>query len=129
MSTILKFTFQKRKQLRFSEVNYLNYTQKKPNFACDNYICPKKGKKEQAMDPFQPLKVKNCQGLNICNLKFLVNFIRKLLTFVLHNGKVLLVVCITVLLNVIHTSWALSFPNKTKIISPVTQRAVYLMAS
>ena len=25
MSTVLKFDFQKRKQLRFSEVNYLNY--------------------------------------------------------------------------------------------------------
>ena len=29
MSAILKFYFQKREQLRFSEVNYLNYTQKK----------------------------------------------------------------------------------------------------
>ena len=28
MSTILKFDFQKRKQFRFSEVNYLNYTKK-----------------------------------------------------------------------------------------------------
>ena len=26
MSAILKFDFQKRKQLRFSELNYLNYT-------------------------------------------------------------------------------------------------------
>ena len=52
MSAILKFDFQKRKQLRFSEVNYLNYT-KRPNFACDNYIFPKnKGKQEQAVDPF-----------------------------------------------------------------------------
>ena len=40
MSAILKFDFQKRKQLRFSEVNYLNYT-KTPSFACDNYIFPK----------------------------------------------------------------------------------------
>ena len=40
MSAILKFDFQKRKQLRFSEVNYLNYA-KRPNFACDNYIFPK----------------------------------------------------------------------------------------
>ena len=45
MSAILKFDFQKRKQLRFSEVNYLNYThththtQKK--IACGNYIFPK----------------------------------------------------------------------------------------
>ena len=30
MSAILKFDFQKRKQLRFPQVNYLNYTQKKP---------------------------------------------------------------------------------------------------
>ena len=40
MSAILKFDFQKRKQLRFSEVNYLNYT-KRPNFAGDNYSFPK----------------------------------------------------------------------------------------
>ena len=40
MSAILKFDFQKRKQLRFSEVNYLNYT-KRPNFSCDKYIFPK----------------------------------------------------------------------------------------
>ena len=30
MSAILKFDFQKRKQLRFSEVNNLNYTKKNP---------------------------------------------------------------------------------------------------
>ena len=30
MSAILPFDFQKRKQLRFSEVNYLNYTKKDP---------------------------------------------------------------------------------------------------
>ena len=30
MSAILKFDFQKRDQLRFSEVNYLNYTKKDP---------------------------------------------------------------------------------------------------
>ena len=29
MSTILKFDFQNRKQLRFSEVNYPNYKKKK----------------------------------------------------------------------------------------------------
>ena len=40
MSTILKFDFQKRKQLHFPEENYLNYT-KRHNFACDNYIFPK----------------------------------------------------------------------------------------
>ena len=31
MSAILKFDFQERKQLRFSEVNYLNYTKKLKN--------------------------------------------------------------------------------------------------
>ena len=31
MSAILKFDFQKREQLRFSEVNYLNYTKKTQN--------------------------------------------------------------------------------------------------
>ena len=30
MSAILKFDFQRRKQLRFSEVNYLSYTKKDP---------------------------------------------------------------------------------------------------
>ena len=30
MSAILKFDFQKREQLCFSEVNYLNYTKKDP---------------------------------------------------------------------------------------------------
>ena len=40
MSAILKFDFQKREQLCFSEENYLNYT-KRPNFACGNYIFPK----------------------------------------------------------------------------------------
>ena len=40
MSAIFKFDFQKREQLRFSEVNYLIYT-KRPNFACGNYIFPK----------------------------------------------------------------------------------------
>ena len=52
MSTILKFDFQKRKQLRFSEVNYLNYT-KKTQFCMGQLHFPKTiGKQEQAMDPF-----------------------------------------------------------------------------
>ena len=40
MSAMLKFDVQKREQLRFSEVNYLT-TQKRPNFACGNYIFSK----------------------------------------------------------------------------------------
>ena len=52
MSAILKFDFQKRKQLRFSEVNYLNYT-KKTQFCMWQLYFPKtKGKQEPAMDPF-----------------------------------------------------------------------------
>ena len=59
MWAILKFDFPKRKQLRFCKVNYPT-TQKRPNFACDNYIFPKtKGNQEQAVDPFHPLIVKN----------------------------------------------------------------------
>ena len=38
MSAILKFDFQKREQLCFSEVNYLNYT-KRPNFICGDAAC------------------------------------------------------------------------------------------
>ena len=40
MSAILKFDFQKRKQLHFAKENYLNYT-KRHNFECDVYIFPK----------------------------------------------------------------------------------------
>ena len=57
MSTILKFDFQKRKQLCFSEVDYLNYT-KRPNFACDNCIFPKTmGNKNKQCTHSTPLKV------------------------------------------------------------------------
>ena len=54
MSAILKPDFQKRKQLRFSEVNYLNYTKKKKlNFACWQLNFPSNmEKQEQAMYPF-----------------------------------------------------------------------------
>ena len=59
MSAILKFDFQKRKQLRFSEVNYLNYT-KKTQFCmwhCGNYIFPKtRGNKNKQWTHSTPLK-------------------------------------------------------------------------
>ena len=52
MSAILKFDFQIGKQLRFSEVNYLNYT-KKTQFSMWQLQFPlNKGKQEQAMGPF-----------------------------------------------------------------------------
>ena len=50
MSAILKFDFQKRKQLRFSEVNYLNYNKKDPIMHVKFSL--KQGKQEQAVDPF-----------------------------------------------------------------------------
>ena len=57
MSAILKFDFQKREQVRFSEVNYLNYTKKRPNFACGNYIFPKtRGNKNKPWTHSTPLK-------------------------------------------------------------------------
>ena len=53
MSAILKFDFQKREQLRFSEVNYLNYTKKDPIF---NYIFPKtRGNKSKPWTHSAPL--------------------------------------------------------------------------
>ena len=55
MSAILKFDFQKRKQLRFSEVNYLNY-KNRPNFPCGNYIFPKtRGNKNKPWTHSTPL--------------------------------------------------------------------------
>ena len=59
MSAILKFDFQKRKQLRFSEVNYLNYI-KKTQFACGNYISLKQGETRTSHGPIpHPLKQLN----------------------------------------------------------------------
>ena len=53
MSAILKFDFQKREQLHFSEVNYLNYTKKTKFCMWELHFPLNKGKQEQAMDPFQ----------------------------------------------------------------------------
>ena len=52
MSAILKFGFQKREQLRFSEVNYLNYTKKTQFCMWQLHFPLNKGKQEQAMNPF-----------------------------------------------------------------------------
>ena len=60
MSAILKFDFQKGKQLRFQfpVVKYLNYI-KRPNFACDNYIFPKtRGNKNKQWTDSTPRKYK-----------------------------------------------------------------------
>ena len=62
MSSILKFDFQKREQLRFSEVNYLNYTKKDPNFACGNYIFPKtRGNKNKPWTHSTPINEKRLE--------------------------------------------------------------------
>ena len=66
MSAILKFDFQRKEQLRFSEVNYLT-TQKRPNFACGNYIFPKtRGNKNKPWTHSTPLKcIRGPLGPNI----------------------------------------------------------------
>ena len=59
MSAILKFDFQKRKQSRFSEVNYLSYT-KRPSFACENYIFPEtRGNENKQWTHFTPVNLLN----------------------------------------------------------------------
>ena len=50
MSAILKFDFQKREQLRFSEVNYLNYT-KKTQFCMWQLHFPKQGETRTSHGP------------------------------------------------------------------------------
>ena len=61
MSAILKFDFQKREQLRFSEENYLNYTKKTQLFVCGNYIFPTRENKNKPWTHSTPLKPKTCQ--------------------------------------------------------------------
>ena len=59
MSATLKFDFQKRKQLRFSEVNYLSYTKKNPILHVTNYIFPKtRGSKNKRCTHSIPLNWK-----------------------------------------------------------------------
>ena len=66
MSIILKFDFQKRKQLRFSEVNYLNYTKKIKFCMCD-YIFPKtRGNKNKQCTHSTPLNAFR-RGIYISN--------------------------------------------------------------
>ena len=52
MSAILKFDFQKKKTITFSEVNYLNYTKKDPILHAATTFSLYQLKQEQAMDPF-----------------------------------------------------------------------------
>ena len=70
MSAILKFDFQKGKQLHFSEDNYFNYT-KRHNFACDILIFPKtRGNKNKKWAHLGTLKsvniLRRCQPYGFC---------------------------------------------------------------
>ena len=57
MSAILKFDFQKRKQLHFSEENYLNYTKKDQILHVTMTFFPKtKGNKDRQWTHLWPLK-------------------------------------------------------------------------
>ena len=51
MSAILKFDFQKREQLRFSEVNYLNYEKKDPILHVATTFSLKQGKTRTSNGP------------------------------------------------------------------------------
>ena len=58
MSAILKFDFQKREQLCFSEVNYLNYTKKDPILHVATTFSLKQGKTRTSHGPIpHPLNV------------------------------------------------------------------------
>ena len=77
MSAILKFDFQKR-ELRFSEVDYLNYT-KKTQFWCGNYIFPKtRGNKNMSWTHSTPLKN--------CKLSFILWDLRWLLSLIVERS-------------------------------------------
>ena len=54
MSAILKFDFQKRKHLRFSEVNYLNYTKKDPILHVTTTFSQKQGETRTSSGPISP---------------------------------------------------------------------------
>ena len=58
MSAILKFDFQKRKQSRFSEVNYLSYTKKDPILHVTTNSYPKtRGNKNKQWTHSTPVNV------------------------------------------------------------------------
>ena len=75
MSAILKFDFQKRKQLRLSEVNYLNYTKKDPILHVANTFSLKQGETRTSHGPIpHPLSTGNL----IWNLAFLRKLANKI---------------------------------------------------
>ena len=80
MSAILKFEFQKRKQLRFSEVNYLNYTKKDPILHVTTTFSLKQGETRTSSGPIpHPLIVSAIES-TLCQKWFLKTrfFVKKL---------------------------------------------------
>ena len=60
MSAILTFDFQKRKQLRFSEVNYLNFTKKDPILHVATSFSLKQGETKTSHGPIPHPLMGNC---------------------------------------------------------------------
>ena len=61
MSAILKFDFPKIKQLRFSEVNYLNYTKKDPILHVTTTFSLNQGETRTSSGPIpHPLTFNQC---------------------------------------------------------------------
>ena len=51
MSAILKFDFQKKRTITFFWSELFKLHKKRPNFACGNYIFPKKGETRTSHGP------------------------------------------------------------------------------
>ena len=64
MSAILKFDFQKREQLPFSEVNYLNYTKKPPILHVAITFSLKQGETRTSHGPIPLRSLLNQKRLN-----------------------------------------------------------------
>ena len=76
MSAILKFDFQKREQLRFSEVNYLNYTKKHPILHVATTFSLKQGETRTSHGPIpHPLRVRTVAKRHMRSSMFTESFI------------------------------------------------------
>ena len=88
MSAILKFDFQKRKQLRFSEVNYLSYTKKDPILHVTTTFSLKQEETRTSSGPIpHPLRVVTTSWLDI-NYTFLHVLKQTEIHIILHNYTV-----------------------------------------
>ena len=73
MSAILKFDFQKRKQLRFSEVNYLFYTKKDPILHVTTTFSLKQGETRTNSVPFPHPLSENLNSVPILKQPYFPN--------------------------------------------------------